>query len=238
MKPSAKIDAALVTLAGAFGKALQPGEITGTLVDQDGEFEVEVVLRVRRRVSMTQTARLRARAMAVFQLERYYDHCPRSVANRSPWRTSTSKTTCCSGKVSAAIVRRIREWEDGPLQPGEARRLVDGERFEFVCSRHADANEADVLAVVRLEQSHLRTIRSKRARQDDEARARERAKERALEAELPTLSDDVLAARLADAIAAHEWGVEDACLREQRRRRNLPPNSAGGRSIRLISGGS
>lgn len=213
----AKIDAALATIAAAFSRKIQPGEITGTLVDQAGELEVEVTLVVKRRVSPANADRIRARAMVLLAAEPWRDRCPATVKNRGPWAISKHKG--CSNKVSAVVVCSGYEDMVGPLRPGEHRRMLPSERLHFVCSHHSDASGPDVLAVVRLEASALRSLRAKRQREADERAARERMKERNLEAELRELSDDDLARRLAEFIASHEWGSEDACLREQRRRK-------------------
>lgn len=212
----AKIDAALEVIAAAFNRSIQPGEITGTLVDQGGDLEVEVTLRVKRRVTMGQGARIRARAMAMLAIEPWRDRCPKTVKNRGPFAISKHKG--CSNKVAAVIVCRGYEDEVGPLRPGEHRRMLPSERLHFVCSHHAEASGPDVIAVVTLEKTHLRTLRAKRQRESDEHAARERQKERELEAELRTLSDEDLRRRLGEFVASHRWGAEDACDRELRRR--------------------
>ncbi len=224
MKPGAKVDAALGTIACAFGKTIQPGEVTGTLIDDSGELEVEVILRVKRRVSMSESARLRARAMTLLAAEPWRDRCPATVKNRGPWAISKSKP--CGNKVAVVVVCNGYDDMCGPLRPGEYRRQVPTERYHFTCAHHADSF-ADVLAVVRLEQHALRTLRSKRQAESDARAAAERTKERDLEAEVRTLSDGDLARRLAEFMAAHAWGSEDVCLREQRRReRERAPKGA------------
>jgi hypothetical protein len=216
MARSAKIDVALETIASALHGKIQPGEITGTLLDDAGELRVEVTLRVTRHVSSAETARIRARAMTMLAAESWLDSCPATVKNRGPWAVSKNKG--CDSKVTTVIVRSGYTDECGPLRPGDYRRQVLTERYYFACSHHGEAAGADVLAVVALDPSALKALRAKRQRESDERAARERAKERELEAEVRTLSDGDLSRRLSEFVAAHAWGAEDICLRERRRR--------------------
>lgn len=216
MSRSDEIGDALDVIAHKFGTSIHAGaEVHGRLIDYGGDLEVEVMLRVKRRVSLSQNTRYRERAMALLATEGWHDRCPHWVKARGPFR----KERQCSGKVTTVIVRNGYGDMVGPIRPGEYRHQVPTERFEFVCSHHADVNAPDVLAIVRLDQAALRALRAKRQREADERAARERARERELEAEVRTLSDVDLARRLAEFVSTHAWDSEDICLREQRRRK-------------------
>lgn len=237
-KSANRVADALGTVAAELRGAIVAGQdISGVLHTDD--LEVEITMRVKRRTSCSQSARYARRALALLEIEGWRDNCPRSVPNRSPWRSASSRTTSCSGKVSAAIVYRHSEWEEGPLRPGEHRALIACERFVFVCRHHEDVNGSDVLAVVRLEKNALRNLRTKRERETAERRAIAATKERALEAEVSALSDTDLSHRLSAAISADDWTAEDICAREQRRRAReratkpaAPPLSPQGDSCR------
>ena len=216
-KGTSRVQAALDVIVAELRGSMRAGaEFSGTLDANDG-LEVEVTVRVRRSVSTSAASRYRKHAMALFEAHSWNDRCPAIVKNRGPW--AVSKTTGCSGRVTTVIVRRGYDDEVGPMRPDERRRLVPGERYHFVCNHHADvAGDPDVLAVVKLEQSALRTLRAKRERESEERRARDREAERKLEAEVATLSEAELRARLEAAKAAGMWGAEDAIGCELRRR--------------------
>lgn len=213
-----EVDRALDVIAQHLRGSLSPGkEFSGVIAPYEGDVEVEITVRVRNRVSLTKTAKYREYAMLRWQLDRSHDHCWHSVKNRSPW--SRGGTTTCSGKVTSAVVHRTHScFVEGPMRPGEHRGLIEGRFYEFVCSHHADQNGPDVIAVVKLDKTALDHQRRKRRAHDDERQARERAEERALEAEVRALDDGALAQRLAEFVAAHQWGREDICTREQKRR--------------------
>lgn len=211
------VDRALDVIVQHLRGSLSAGkEFSGVVSPYGEDVDVEISIRVKPHVSLRQTARWRANAMALLAAEGWRDRCPHTVRSRG---RSFSPTTSCSGKVTAAIVYRAHEWEEGPMRPDENRRFMPAERIHFACAHHEDVNDQDVLGVVRLEKNALRLIRVERERTEAERAARARAKERELEAEVKTYSDGDLRARFNEAVAAHQWGLEDICDREMRRRR-------------------
>lgn len=218
MPRSSRVAAALdVIIAELRGSALSSDGTSEPLNSAPArDVELEITVRVKNRVERSDVARYRAQAMVLFAEHAWNDHCPESVRNRNPW--TGSKTKSCSGKVTTVVVMRGYVDETGPVQEGKYRRQVLGERYRFVCNHHADVTGPDVLAVIRLDQVALKHLRTKRANESAERAARARAAERALEAEVTAMSDSQLQERLAAARKADEWGSEDICNREIRRR--------------------
>jgi hypothetical protein len=172
------IDEALEVIAGALRGSITAGsEVRGTLIEHGGELEVEVTLRVTRRVDPANATDYRARALKLLAQEPWRDHCPNRVKDRGPW--SVTKNKSCSNKVTTVIVRDGYADEVGPLKEGATyRRQLPAIAYHFACSHHADELDRNVIAVVRLEKGHLRTLRAKRQRENEERWALEREAER------------------------------------------------------------
>ncbi len=147
--------AILDLLAQRLHGQLVAGQMFSGAIEAD-DLVADIQIRVRRRVPLSMETVYRIQALRILEADPYRAHRCSSSTQRKPYAGATY-TYDCSRNVTAVIVTYT--W---PTRVPEA-----CHSFRFVCTVHAERHHIDaqyVLAVVRLPQQRVKTIRDRQER--------------------------------------------------------------------------